>query len=427
MKEPSKSSAAQCLRENGYGLKHRAGAKKRFSSNALNRLKRLKKLLKQQDSKCWEIGDICIELIGSNRLSLRQISEFTDYSRARISHFHLTARAFPPGQREGYTFQDSLTARQVCLQLPRLNMSPVEVRDVVVRLKNKTARQVRAHFVQILTQKEINQSLAESAKNTPGVNQLINNCHWADWRDIVPQLPRNSVQLFVCDPPFAQYGGKGGYVSHRTHTNGMRNDCDNNASEEEALSVTLPLFELCLPTLAPDGVLLLFQGGAKCDRIEVLQKAEECGWDCVCALTWYKGKLSMGSHQNPYFLCSEKILVFCRKGARLKKFQNGMPHPDILDFPTETNQVTLKMNRGEMGFGDYHQFQKPPELMEFLIRHHSYPGDLVVTPFGCSGVGAISALKLGRQWVYVEQNQNNYTWGSQRVLKALEESAVMAG
>ena len=135
----------------------------------------------------------------------------------------------------------------------------------------------------------------------------------------------------------------------------------------------------------------------------------------------------MGSHQNPYYLCSEKILVFCRKGTMLKKFQNGMPHSDILDFPTETNQVTLKMNSGKMKFADYHQFQKPPALMEFLIKHHSYPGDLVVTPFGCSGVGAISALKLGRQWVYTEMNKNNYTWGSQRVLKALEESAVMAG
>lgn len=427
MAKTPKSSAKKMLRKNSPVVKHRAETKKSISSKALNRLRRLKTLLKQQDSKCWEIGDICIELIDSNRLSLKQISEFTNYSRARISHFHLTSRAFPAGQREGYTFQDSLTARQVCRQLPRLNMSKTEVRDVIVKLTNKTARQVRAHFVQILTQKEINQSLAESVKNTTSGNQVINNCHCADWRHVVPKLPNNSVQLFICDPPFAQYGGKGGYVSHRTKTNGMRDDCENNVSEEEALSVTLPLFEQCLPKLAPDGILLLFQGGAKCDRVEVLHKAEECGWDCVYALTWYKGKLSMGSHQNPYYLCSEKILVFCRKGTMLKKFQNGMPHSDILDFPTETNQVTLKMNSGKMKFADYHQFQKPPALMEFLIKHHSYPGDLVVTPFGCSGVGAISALKLGRQWVYTEMNKNNYTWGSQRVLKALEESAVMAG
>lgn len=427
MRNTSKSSSKKKLREKRTALNPGAGTKKCLSPKVLNKLRRLKKLLKQQDSKCWEIGDICIELIDRNRLSLRQISEFTNYSRARISHFHLTSRAFPAGQRERYTFQDSLTARQICMQLPRLNMSQAEMRDAIVKLRNKTPRQVRAHFVQILTEREINQSLAESVKNNTAGNHIINNCHCADWRDIVPKLPNNSAQLFICDPPFAQYGGKGGYISHRTHTNGMRNDCENNVSEEEALSVTLPLFDLCLPKLAQDGILLLFQGGAKCDRVEVLQTAYKCGWDCVYALTWYKGKLSMGSFRNPYFLCSEKILVFCRKGMKLKKFQNGMPHPNILDFPTETNQVTLKMNKGKMKFGDYHQFQKPPQLMEFLIRHHSYPGDMVVTPFGCSGVGAISALKLGRQWVYVEKNKNNYSWGSQRVMKALEESSVMAG
>jgi len=206
----------------------------------------------------------------------------------------------------------------------------------------------------------------------------------------------------------------------------LRKRAPNNA-QEEALSVTLPLFELCVPKLAPEGILLLFQGGGKCDRIEVLQKARECGWECVQGLIWNKGSVSVGNHMNPYNICSERILVFCRKGVKLKKYQNGKPHSDILDFSTQTSHVTKRMNVGKMQYGGYHMFQKPPELFEFLIRHHSYPGDLVVTPFGCSGSGALSAHELGRQWVYVESNKQNFSYGSQRLLKAVEESTMRAG
>lgn len=390
----------------------------------LTKLKNLKALLKQQDGKCWEIGDLCIELIDEHRLSLRQIGEFTDYSRTRISHFHLTSRTFMTNQRTGYTFQDSLTARQIQRKLPRLDMSPAEIRDVIVKLRNKTPTQVRAHFIRILTEKEQNLHIAQSALSYIYKDKLINACHHADWRDIIPTLPDRSVQLFIADPPFATSSG---YISKRAETNALRIDCDQGTTEEQALEVTLPLFNLCMPKLAPDGVLMLFQGGGKADRIEVLQKAHECGWDCLYALTWDKGHLSVGNFQNPYLISTERILLFTRAGLESKKYQDGLPHSDILSFPTETQHATRRMHSGKLEYGDYHMFQKPPAFMEFLIQHHSFPGDLVVETFGCSGSGVIAASKLNRQWVYVESNLKNYTWGSQRVMKAVSGQSVQAG
>jgi DNA modification methylase len=390
----------------------------------LNKLNSLKTLLKQQDGKCWEIGDLCIELIDEHRLSLRHIGEFTDYSRTRISHFHLTSRTFTTNQRKGYTFQDSLTARQIHRKLPRLDMSPADIRDVIIKLRNKTPTQVRAHFVNILTEQEQNQHLAQSAQSYIYKDRLINTCHHIDWREIVPKLPDGSVQLFIADPPFATSSG---YISKRAETNALRIDCDHGTTEEQALEVTLPLFDLCMPKLAPDGVLLLFQGGGKSDRIEVLQKAQECGWDCLYALTWDKGHLSVGNFQNPYLISTERILIFARKNNKLGKYQDGLPHSDILSFPTETQHATRRMHSGKLEYGDYHMFQKPPALMEFLIQHHSFPGDLVVEPFGCSGSGVIAASKLSRQWVYIESNEKNYSWGSQRVMKAVSEQSVRAG
>ena len=402
----------------------RRNSNKTLTLQVQTKLKTLKKLLNQQDNKCWEIGDLCIELIDEHRLSLRQIGEFTDYSRTRISHFHLTARTFPVDYRKGYTFQDSLTARQIYHRLPRLNMIPAEIRDVIVKLRNKTPAQVRGYFIHILMDNERNQNMALSAKSYVNKDKLINNCHHADWRTIVSDIPDQSVQLFICDPPFVTSSG---YKSKREETNALRTDCDNGMTEEQALEVTLPLFDLCIPKLAPEGIMLLFQGGGKSDRIEVLQKAQECGWECLYGLTRNKGHIAVGDFMNPYLICSERILVFCRKGIKPQKYQDGLPHPDVLNFPTETQRVTKKMHAGKVAYGDYHMFQKPPDLMEFLIKHHSFHGNLVVEPFGCSGSGVIAAAKLNRQWVYIESNRENFEWGSHRVFKAVSELAVQAG
>ena len=144
-------------------------------------------------------------------------------------------------------------------------------------------------------------------------------------------------------------------------------------------------------------------------------------------MTWQKGNITTGNHVRPYRICSERILVFSRKGETVIKNQNGMPVSDILNYPTETFHATTRMNFGKIPFGDYHIFQKPQKLMEFLIKQHTYPGDLVCEPFSCSGSGAIASIKLNRKWVYIESNKNNYIWGKKRIQKALKEQSVGVG
>ena len=78
-------------------------------------------------------------------------------------------------------------------------------------------------------EKEKNQHLALSAQSYINKDKLINNCHHADWKTIIPDLDDQSVQLFICDPPFATSSG---YISKKEETNALRTDCDNNFNEE---------------------------------------------------------------------------------------------------------------------------------------------------------------------------------------------------
>ncbi len=391
-----------------------------LKADAAKKLQKLKELLKKYESTCWQIGDLCIDLIDNYGLSLREIGDAVGYTKARISHFHLTARAFPVEKRKGYTFQDSLTARQIHVRMPRLDMSLYKIRDEISKLDNKTARAVRSHFVNYLMNKEINSTNSNTA--AIAAHGIINNVYNEDWRNVINKLPDNSIKMVIADPPFGFYQkeGDGRYISYRNQTSGLRYDCDFQTSQD-ALSVTLPLFKSCKSKMAKDGVLLLFQPGGKPDNIQVLNEAYEHNWECVSSLTWQKSKYSAGSATNPYHVCTEKILVFIKNEDVFKKHQIGTPTSDVLYYPNKLQGMTSKMDAGKVDYYDYHIFQKPEELMELLIKYHSYPNDLIFEPFGCSGSACISAINTNRNWVYVESNTNNFNWGKKRIAQKLKE------
>jgi len=330
------------------------------------KLTMLAEMLRQQDSQCWKIGDVVADLLDRHRLKLFQISAEVGYSKARLSEFHLTSRTFPPCQRDVGSFYDSLMARRVWKAIPRLEMSPMAIRSEIIKLHGKRHRQIRAYFVNILLERERKDSIKAAGVIVNSRGGLINRAHHGDWRDVVPNLPDDSVKVFLCDPPFGGYSWRddGGYMSSRADANGLRTESDNN-SEEQALAVTLPLFKTCLPKLAPGGCLLLFQAGGKADRAEVLAEAAEAGWDCLYGLTWQKNTHTPSDCAYPYAPSTERILVFVRRGDHLEWHESGLPRSDVLHFPSETPGLTMKMIRGQRKLGSFHMFRSQTSYVNF--------------------------------------------------------------
>ena len=403
--------------------------KRRFSPEAVARLEQLIRMLRRHDRNAWKIGDAVIELMDEHNLELKDIVGYTGYSKPRLSEFHLTARAFGPEQRQACSFQNSLLARKIKKRFRTLDMGLLEIREEISRLGIRNPRQAKIHFLQKLLERQGNQALAESAKVHRKVRMgLLNRCHHADYRAVVPQLPDGAVKLFLCDPPFGCYcrSADGAYLSGREETSGLRTDCDAN-SDKEALEVTLSLFSVCLPKLAAGGCLVLFQPGAKPDRPEVLEAAQRNGWECRYALTWLKTRRELAAPGNcatPYSTSTERILVFSRKNESLRWHEKGLSRSDVLVFPAETSSATQRMDHGLIDYASVHMFQKPLGLLEFLVRKHTHPHDLVVEPFGCSGSGVIAAANLSRKWLYCETNDENFEWGSQKVEVATKKASA---
>lgn len=85
----------------------------------------------------------------------------------------------------------------------------------------------------------------------------------------------------------------------------------------------------------------------------------------------------------------------------LQEFSN---YPtDILEFPSESNTV--------------HSTQKPVELVEYLIKTYSNPGETVLDFTAGSGTTAIAAENTNRKWICMELTKRYYDIATERVKK----------
>jgi site-specific DNA-methyltransferase (adenine-specific) len=71
-----------------------------------------------------------------------------------------------------------------------------------------------------------------------------------------------------------------------------------------------------------------------------------------------------------------------------------------------------------------HPTQKPEKLLAKLILASSSEGDLVLDPFGGSGSAAVTAKKLGRHFLSVEQNPQYCVWAQVRLERAEKDQTI---
>lgn len=102
-----------------------------------------------------------------------------------------------------------------------------------------------------------------------------------------------------------------------------------------------------------------------------------------------------------------------RKGKH-SAYLHGVKHcPDRLYEGTTNNpRTTLFCAKDE---DHLHHFQKPLDLLEYLIRTYSREGDVVLDSFMGSGSTCIAAMRAGRRSIGVEMSKKYYSVAQHRV------------
>ncbi len=231
----------------------------------------------------------------------------------------------------------------------------------------------------------MNSELISAISHLPHVQQ--NNCLLinASCSQVLKLLPKRSIQLLLTDPPY----GNNYRTSHRRKTDKLRADIVNNEQLPTQLisDVLMAFHELSTSRSAA----YVFSDVDHITDIRKLMIANS--YQLGCSLIWLKNNWTAGNVRGSDYGNRIEYLTY---GRRSKHKLNGSRDHNVLYF----NRVH--------GMSMIHSTEKPVDLLEYIIRKSSQPGDIVLDPFAGSGSTGLAAILTGRQAILVELDKNRY-------------------
>jgi site-specific DNA-methyltransferase (adenine-specific) len=255
------------------------------------------------------------------------------------------------------------------------------------------------------------------------------------------KLSEQSVDLILCDLPYGT-----------TDRKGISDKGDNRVLSWDTVIPLDELWKHYRRVLKPTGAVVLTADQPFTSQL-VLSNLEWFKYEWI----WKKKKTTGFLHANARPMKeTEDVLVFSPLGAsggskkanknmtynpqglienrvtkknsakRLGKFlhqpehmgkNNKMLHETeyeqkYTNYPSEIIEFGLDSNT-------IHPTQKPVELMEYLIRTYSNPGEVVLDNCMGSGTTGVAAVQINRKFIGIEMDQTYYEIAKQRIEDAV--------
>lgn len=254
------------------------------------------------------------------------------------------------------------------------------------------------------------ENLEEGEKTRAAVEsgrlKINHNLTLGDCIEGMKKLPDNSIDLVITDPPYGLEAiegqrSKGGRL--KAYMNAL-SDSDNMSAEDslKVLQDAIKEFgRICKPSAH---VYIFFPFSLNMQF--VYDALEENGFIVQpYPIIWNKVQPENFLGYS-YANCYEPI-VFAIKEPRGKRLNN--PCKAILEF----QRVDPRKK--------FHPFQKPDELLIYLIKQSSHEGQTVLDPFAGSGSTLVAAQLCGRSGIGFELDEKDYNSALKRLSMAQRE------
>jgi len=204
-------------------------------------------------------------------------------------------------------------------------------------------------------------------------NTIING----DCLHILPQLPDNSVQFILTDPPYLV-----GYKDRSGRS--IQNDKDD--------AWLKPAFAEMYRVLTPKSFAVSFYGWPHIDRFMAAWKA--AGFRIVGHLVFPKRYTSSTRHLR--YQHEQAYLL-----AKGYPQEPAWPIGDVIDFVYSGNKL--------------HPTEKPLSALLPLVETFSKPGDILLDSFAGSGSSLMAAKALSRKFIGIEMDVNYHRIATERL------------
>ncbi len=225
-----------------------------------------------------------------------------------------------------------------------------------------------------------------------------NSVHFGDNNFTLAQMPDNTVDMILTDPPYTI-----GYRSNRRVKNPqfkhLKNDQNKDWIPEFAkeayrvLKENRHLYCFCRHDTYPEFITAFQSAGFKMKR----------------TLIWVKNNHGSGDLKGDYAPQDEWI-IYAHKGRR------------VLFGKRESNVLTQFPRLASKKLT--HSTEKPVELLKFLIGKSTKKGELVLDPYAGSGSTMHAAIEMERDYCLIEVSPNYFLTSKNRETDLKQESFV---
>lgn len=227
-------------------------------------------------------------------------------------------------------------------------------------------------------------------------DDFINKIICGDCLEVMKEIPKESIDLIVTDPPYGLNVNNGDLIMRWERVFG------GDVSKEEPRPVIGD---------SEEESMRLLEGMLK-EAKRILKKGANC---CCCcsgggirpvfakwallmdniigfkqAVVWDKGSIGMGIHYRRSY---EFILIGQKRGSPAHRWNGGNNTSNVWHIP----KIIPKK--------DQHPTIKPVELFEKMINIHSNENDVVLDPFIGTGASVVACKRLNRKFIGIEISQ----------------------
>ena len=257
--------------------------------------------------------------------------------------------------------------------------------------------------------------------------EVLDRTLCGDSFDILPLLPRGFADLLIVDPPY-------------NLTKDFHGSRFSRTSDGEYEAYTQRWLSLCLPLLKPDASVYVccdWRSSLVIGRVlaETLTVRKRITWQRE------KGRGAKANWKNAmediWFATVSEDYCFHADAVRQRRRviapyrENGAPKDweetadgRFRDTAPSNFWDDISIPYWSMPENTAHPTQKPEKLLAKLILASSEEGDVILDPFLGSGTTSVTAKKLGRHYVGVEQNEQYCAWAEKRLALAAEAPAI---
>jgi len=261
--------------------------------------------------------------------------------------------------------------------------------DLLKRVKKLPAHVAKRQAKQLLQVEKVERLQAQ------GRIKLSSAIKLGDARELIKAEPDGSIDLLLTDPPFGiqaidDVAGKGDNRTVLSYLSKLKPA--DNLNPESAAQLMEGLAPEFFRVLKPSSHFYIFFGMDIYERL--YQALTKAGFEvCRQPIIWNKGRVTAPFHGYEPSPCYELIL-FGHKPPRQKRLSG--PCKPIFEYSPDNAEDKI------------HPFQKPLDLLTFIINQSTLIGEKVFDPFCGSGRTVQAALNCGRSGLGFELDNEHF-------------------